>query len=58
MKSFEGLEQKFKKSYNQNDYEIYKKRLNFELGIIIKMGFSSYFLIVSDFIHWAKMIFQ
>ena len=55
MKSFEGLEQKFKKNLiNQNDYEIYKKRLNFELGTIIKMGFSSYFLIVSDFIYWAK----
>ena len=55
MKSFEGLEQKFKKNLiNQNEYEIYKKRLNFELGVIIKMGFSSYFLIVSDFIHWAK----
>ena len=55
MKSFEGLEQKFKKNLmNQNDYEIYKKRLNFELGVIIKMGFSSYFLIVSDFINWAK----
>ncbi len=32
----------------------YLDRLEFELGIIIKMGFSGYFLIVSDFIRWAK----
>lgn len=33
---------------------IYQERLDFELGIIGKMGYSSYFLIVSDFINWAK----
>lgn len=32
----------------------YQKRLEYELEIIIKMGFSGYFLIVSDFIKWAK----
>lgn len=32
----------------------YKERLIFELDIIKKMGFSSYFLIVADFIQWAK----
>ena len=32
----------------------YRKRLEFELDIIRKMGFSSYFLIVADFIQWAK----
>jgi len=31
-----------------------KTRLDYELGIIKKTGFSSYFLIVSDFINWAK----
>jgi len=31
-----------------------QKRLDFELGVIRKMGFDSYFLIVSDFIQWAK----
>lgn len=31
-----------------------KKRLDYELGVIDKMGFSSYFLIVQDFIIWAK----
>lgn len=32
----------------------YIKRLNFELDTINKMGFPGYFLIVSDFIKWAK----
>ena len=32
----------------------YFDRLNFEIEVITKMGYSSYFLIVSDFIKWAK----
>ena len=32
----------------------YKKRLEFEVGIIADMGFPGYFLIVADFIKWAK----
>ncbi len=32
----------------------YQTRLDYELGIIDKMGFNSYFLIVQDFINWAK----
>jgi DNA polymerase-3 subunit alpha len=32
----------------------YRERLEFELGVIIKMGFAGYFLIVSEFIQWAK----
>ncbi|MDO4879427.1 MAG: DNA polymerase III subunit alpha, partial [Neisseria sp.] len=32
----------------------YQARLDFELGIIIQMGFPGYFLIVQDFINWAK----
>ena len=32
----------------------YSKRLDYELSIIIKMGFSGYFLIVADFVNWAK----
>jgi len=32
----------------------YSERLEFELDIIRKMGFSGYFLIASDFIQWAK----
>ena len=32
----------------------YKERLNFELDVITDMGFPGYFLIVADFIQWAK----
>ena len=32
----------------------YFERLRYELSIIMKMGFTGYFLIVSDFINWAK----
>jgi len=31
----------------------YKERLEMEIGVIIEMGFSGYFLIVADFINWA-----
>src|SRR5262249_53104000 len=34
--------------------EDYKKRLDFELDVITRMKFPGYFLIVSDFIKWAK----
>ena len=34
--------------------ETYRKRLETELEVIITMGFSGYFLIVADFIEWAK----
>lgn len=34
--------------------EKYKQRLNMELEIINKMGFAGYFLIVSDFVNYAK----
>ena len=32
----------------------YRERLEYELDVIIEMGFSGYFLIVADFIRWAK----
>ncbi len=32
----------------------YLERLEFELGVIVKMGFPGYFLIVADFIGWSK----
>ncbi|HEY9080053.1 DNA polymerase III subunit alpha [Magnetovibrio sp.] len=32
----------------------YRERLEFELGVIVQMGFPGYFLIVADFIKWAK----
>ena len=57
-----GLQEKFTKFFNiknneiENNpkYLIYKDRLEHELEIIIKMDYSSYFLIVSDYIKWAK----
>ncbi len=33
---------------------IYAQRLDFEIGTILQMGFAGYFLIVADFINWAK----
>lgn len=36
------------------DQALYRERLNHELEVIIHMGFASYFLIVADFIAWAK----
>lgn len=34
--------------------DLYKDRLNTEIDIIVHMGFPGYFLIVADFINWAK----
>ncbi len=34
--------------------KVYRERLDFELDIILQMGFPGYFLIVMDFIQWAK----
>jgi DNA polymerase-3 subunit alpha len=34
--------------------QAYRDRLDYELGVIEKMGFPGYFLIVADFIQWAK----
>jgi DNA polymerase-3 subunit alpha len=60
--SLEGLKEKFNKFFdlkeknleNNDKFLIYKDRLDHELEIIIKMDYSSYFLIVSDYIKWAK----
>ena len=32
----------------------YRERLEYELGVIVDMGYPGYFLIVADFIRWAK----
>jgi DNA polymerase-3 subunit alpha len=34
--------------------ETYRERLEYELNVIIQMGFPGYFMIVADFIQWAK----
>ncbi len=60
--SLVGLREKFIKFFkldpeeleNNESFKNYKDRLNHELEIIIKMDYASYFLIVSDYIKWAK----
>ena len=58
--SYEGLEERleFILDKSQPDYDErhkeYVDRLEFELDIIIQMGFPGYFLIVMDFIQWGK----
>ena len=47
-----GLQKKIGKDEHMK--KKYLDRLNFEIDVITKMGYSSYFLIVSDFIKWAK----
>ncbi|KQU62437.1 DNA polymerase III subunit alpha [Sphingomonas sp. Leaf339] len=34
--------------------DVYRERLTFEVDVIVQMGFPGYFLIVADFIKWAK----
>ncbi len=42
------------KQLNVKDPERYRERLEIELNVITQMGFSGYFLIVADFIRWAR----
>ncbi len=46
--------QGLKKKYGAFPKKEIVDRLNYELKMIKKMGFSSYFLIVQDFVNWAK----
>jgi DNA polymerase-3 subunit alpha len=48
-----GLEARLE-GRGEEDRERYRQRLDYELEIIINMGFAGYFLIVADFIKWAK----
>ncbi|PIE09690.1 MAG: DNA polymerase III subunit alpha [Rhodobacterales bacterium] len=50
----EGLHARLAVIPHAASVEDYEKRLEFELGIIEGMGFPGYFLIVADFIKWAK----
>tara|TARA_R110000868_G_scaffold84822_6_gene238971 strand:- start:45334 stop:48774 length:3441 start_codon:yes stop_codon:yes gene_type:complete len=58
--SRKGLELRLTKLFDVNAPEFadirkpYDERLEIELGVINKMGFPGYFLIVADFIQWAK----
>ena len=49
-KSYVGL----KERYGENPDKIYVDRLEYELSVINSMGYVDYFLIVSDFIQYAK----
>jgi DNA polymerase III subunit alpha len=51
-----GLKERLKQLGDRRaaDVEVYEKRLAFELQVITQMQFPGYFLIVSDFIKWAK----
>ncbi len=53
----EGMEQRFREKTSRGesfDVDEYRERIKFELDIIIGMEFPGYFLIVWDFIRWAK----
>lgn len=58
--SQKGLRERFEKypltgSASQSENEaVYVDRLKIELDVITQMGFSGYFMIVADFIQWAK----
>lgn len=57
--SFEGLEERLAHLYRDvavrdQKRPSYVQRLEFEINTILKMGFPGYFLIVGDFINWAK----
>jgi DNA polymerase-3 subunit alpha len=59
MQSREGLEARLVHLFpnpeeREKKRERYEARLKFETDTIIKMGFPGYFLIVADFIQWAK----
>jgi DNA polymerase-3 subunit alpha len=50
----EGLDRRLKTSPLAADRSVYDERLTYELGIINRMGFPGYFLIVSDFMKWTR----
>ena len=57
--SHEGLKERLAHLYpdaakRELERSRYEERLEFEINTILKMGFPGYFLIVGDFINWAK----
>ncbi|MFM6978643.1 MAG: DNA polymerase III subunit alpha, partial [Methylophilaceae bacterium] len=57
--SFAGLQLRLQSLYpdsaiREQKRASYEDRLAFEISIIVQMGFAGYFLIVADFINWAK----
>jgi len=55
-KSLEGLEQRLARHGTAEGWneDAYRARIEKELDVIVSMGFSGYFLIVADFIAWAR----
>ncbi|HEX4711284.1 DNA polymerase III subunit alpha [Phenylobacterium sp.] len=49
----EGLRARLKVNAPSQSIQLYEERLEKEIGVIQSMGFSGYFLIVSDFMKWA-----
>ena len=49
-----GLERRFGELKYPVNRDLYMQRLEMETAVINKMGFAGYFLIVQDFINWAK----
>lgn len=49
-----GLEKRFKIRGAAADHEVYMKRADYELDVINSMGYTDYYLIVWDFINFAK----
>jgi DNA polymerase-3 subunit alpha len=43
-----------KKKYGENITETHRTRMDYELSVIEKCGYGSYFLIVQDFVNWAR----
>jgi DNA polymerase-3 subunit alpha len=52
-KAREGLDRHLAK-VDPSQHEVYEKRFEYEMGLITRLKFSGYFLIVADFINWAK----
>ncbi|MEY9859179.1 DNA polymerase-3 subunit alpha [Catenulispora sp. GAS73] len=50
--AYDGLNKRFPAGVP--DQKTYHDRLEFELDVILSMGFPSYFIVVADFINWAK----
>ena len=55
--TFIGFEEKINAGrfdFNKNEKKLYLDRIEYELSVIDRMGFNAYFLIVSDFVAYAK----
>ncbi len=59
LRAHEGLKERMRVLYpneaaREQERPRYEERLDFEIKVILQMGFPGYFLIVADFINWAK----